>query len=376
MTKDWNILWLGCLDSKYPKTKIEAETQAGAANAPVHIQPTGWDYYGGTWCYVISKKGAKQLLQAVEAFECNRSIDAWIAHMGPHVFSTFKCNPMLAWTEVATATTGDTDIQRDKRKLVDEKNDIKQNIMTPTTAAAAAAATATPDTMVEVTRPVAKTNVRVGLVKGAKWFQPFVAELFRLLKQPVVFLPCTTTNVDLVISSVFDEEIIADTSSAGAAACYPEIFICGEPRSSAKIDSILADENWSCCVTSQSTYLPQWVTSFFERKDHTLAEFRQAALLPKQPASKSEFCAFMYSNEVPGRNQFFDLLNKRSGGKVHALGSCRRNTNSPLDRQTYDLSTGTFYDLAVQRYEAYKFVIAFVRDGNSSNLSSHCEFCA
>lgn len=112
-------------------------------------------------------------------------------------------------------------------------------------------------------------------------------------------------------------------------------------------------------------YLPNYVMGFGERFHHP-----KQLLLPegfsRQDAieimkTKTKFCAFLYSNPVPFRDQFFHDMAKYYKS-ADALGCCCNPNAKPrgeTDRIAYDGMKETFYDTAVTKYEPYKFVIAF-----------------
>ncbi len=112
-------------------------------------------------------------------------------------------------------------------------------------------------------------------------------------------------------------------------------------------------------------YLPNYVMGFGERFHHP-----RELLLPdgfaRQDAvalmkTKTKFCAFLYSNPIWFRDQFFHDMAKHYKS-ADALGCCCNPNAKPrgeTDRVVYNGMQETFYDTAVQKYEPYKFVIAF-----------------
>jgi len=112
-------------------------------------------------------------------------------------------------------------------------------------------------------------------------------------------------------------------------------------------------------------YLPNYVMGFAERFHHP-----SQLLLPPNfsrkdalqlMAQKTKFCAFLYSNPVAFRDQFFHDMAKYYK-PADALGCCCNPQSKPrceTDRLAYNGMIETFYDTAVTKYEPYKFVIAF-----------------
>jgi glycosyl transferase, family 25 len=335
---EWNLVWMGFTGP---------ELHAGKRiPGPSKLLPTGWEYYGGTWAYLISKAGAKRLVEWIEAGKCNTTIDSWLSNMGPQAFPTFKCTPYLCWTQMGDAPGTDSDIQQD-------------------------------------IQPIAKRIIRLGLVDGGEWFATFLESLLtnnatqiQTQKMITSSKTCAPPPVDIWVHSVMGNMHHTFAKSNALSVC-----IVGEPRPISALLQDRADFRLHCCLpddikTASSAsdnfvrcvdadanlwYVPHWITSFYERKnpDHTLSKFLQRALTSpstKQPIGE-KFCAFMYSNDVEERNRFFDLLSKYK--RVDALGKCRSNvSNVVYDRNLYDANE-TFYDAAVKRYEGYKFVIAF-----------------
>ena len=70
--------------------------------------------------------------------------------------------------------------------------------------------------------------------------------------------------------------------------------------------------------------------------------------------TKEEFCAYMYSYDVPYRVEIFNEISKYK--KVTSLGKSCNNVED-TDRNTYNDEI-TYNDLAVQKYSRFKFVLA------------------
>jgi len=135
----------------------------------------------------------------------------------------------------------------------------------------------------------------------------------------------------------------------------PVIFISGEAYDcSKKKYQLLLDTKLVPKLRNSKkkfSYLPFCALSFCERRMHSP---RSMILRPAVP-QKTKFCAFMYGHEVPFRNSLFDQLSAYK--QVDALGKCR-NLDKDLkgDRDFYSQEL-TYFDIAVQRYAPYQFVI-------------------
>ena len=71
--------------------------------------------------------------------------------------------------------------------------------------------------------------------------------------------------------------------------------------------------------------------------------------------AKTEFCAFLYFKDYPHRVNIFK--NIQAFKHVHALGKSCNNTQINVTRNIYS-NEETFYDIAVQLYSRFKFVLA------------------
>lgn len=146
--------------------------------------------------------------------------------------------------------------------------------------------------------------------------------------------------------------------------CF-RIYVNGEPHGTGR-DCDLAFE---CKHTDNAIYLPFYVLHFAERTTNSFQDLWQP--LPLETERRPKFCAFMYSNPVPYRNEIFTFFNdaaSRVGKRVDALGPCMHNVNEPDDRRLYNLGTRTFYDSAVDRYKDYRFVLAI----ENTPLAGYC----
>lgn len=108
-------------------------------------------------------------------------------------------------------------------------------------------------------------------------------------------------------------------------------------------------------------YLPFYVASFAERLAHPRDLLLPLNFSPQSILNqKSRFCAYMYSQPVNFRDQLFDCF-ARNYKSPDALGACRNpqgKSRGDTDRVTYNLAHQTYYELAVEKYKPYKFVIA------------------
>lgn len=128
-------------------------------------------------------------------------------------------------------------------------------------------------------------------------------------------------------------------------------------------------------------YLPFFQLHFCERNKHSFNNLYRTTTDTTSPAppflnnktkttpvdtkehtpilvNKKKFCAFMYSKNVLFRNQLYQDISNFKLGNVDALGTCKnKNPNVKTDRKIYKRGIETFYDLAVDKYLPYQFVI-------------------
>jgi len=168
----------------------------------------------------------------------------------------------------------------------------------------------------------------------------------------VVFQQDPPGTPDLLIYSVFGNKHRSYNCR--------KILMCGEPSdlSRQRPDLLIDCKNVPRFRGSGPfAYLPFYVTSFVERFQNKPTDlvkpptYNPAAIL----ASKTKFCAFLYSQNVDFRNSLFDVVSRYK--PVDALGKARGPPNRPVDRQVYEVGRRTYNDLAVQKYRPYKFVI-------------------
>ncbi|CAM9983069.1 unnamed protein product, partial [Phaeothamnion confervicola] len=82
------------------------------------------------------------------------------------------------------------------------------------------------------------------------------------------------------------------------------------------------------------------------------------ALLPLL-TGKTRSCAYMFTNCVADRENFFDMLSARI--PVNAIGECRGSLakDSPSWQPKRNKGQAHYLDLAVEAFQPYRFVIAF-----------------
>jgi len=178
----------------------------------------------------------------------------------------------------------------------------------------------------------------------------------RVLPGTYVENPAPSSRIDVLIYSLFGDQ------HKKYGPHVRKIFICGEPTDVSRyVANILID----CKKVPRFQipgatfcYIPFYVTSFTERFQNNAQQLiKGPGYNPKQIlATKTKFCAFLYSQEVGFRNQLFDTVSRYK--PVDALGKARGKPGAPIDRRTYQPGKVTYNDLAVQKYQPYKFVIA------------------
>lgn len=188
-----------------------------------------------------------------------------------------------------------------------------------------------------------RKSLTVGFVDAGLWVKPYILTLLSD-KYDVVCVESPKKDPDLLVFS--------DWGGSHKNYKCKRLFVHGEawawyPKCHLRFTGR---------TDTAGVYVPYYITSFHERSKARIEDL----LLPKQTKGhKSKFCAFMYSHDVDNRNDFFDRLSKYK--RVDALGKSRRNTDSPLDRFSYGEGFNSIaaFDVAVERYKDYKFVICF-----------------
>lgn len=201
----------------------------------------------------------------------------------------------------------------------------------------------------------------VGVFDGAHFMLGALKQIFpaecnaRFLVNPGTN---AATQLNLIIYSLF-----GNRHKKFVGVC-PSICISGEPlnlRGMGFTANVLIDckivPAFQIVPRAKFYYLPFYVTSFSERyknRPEDLLTPKNAAAIA---ATKTKFCAFLYSKENAHRNRMFDALTRvgaAAGATVDALGKCRNRNPRPIT----DRSQLAYNDLAVQKYKPYKFVIA------------------
>lgn len=124
------------------------------------------------------------------------------------------------------------------------------------------------------------------------------------------------------------------------------ILISGEPHKSKYCYDLCIDTKYESNA-KMTIYYPLVFGSIHEHKKST----NSLDYLKE----KTKFCAYMYNMSYDHRIKYFHLVSKYK--KVDALGKCCNNVNIEFTRNKYT-STQTYNDIAVEYYSDYKFVLA------------------
>lgn len=216
------------------------------------------------------------------------------------------------------------------------------------------------------------------LIDGAQWYATYFQSVFTDRNWTISCNLKLSKNVTVIISSFFGNDIAVAKQRWPAA--Y-QIFVAGEPnhvhfKGVKTAPHLILDckdvpsRRWP---ESKFLYLPFFALHFVERVQYKPEHLLHRPTSEKETLSilqrKTKFCAFMYSHDVDHRNALFHNLNKfvanidaetpNSKLVVDALGKCcNANANKlETDRRVYQPGRVTFYDLAVDKYRDYKFVI-------------------
>jgi hypothetical protein len=214
---------------------------------------------------------------------------------------------------------------------------------------------------------MANSHFKLYLTEGARWYSCYVCA-FLLHHLPGIQIQEAGKLSDHV-DCVLDAYHVANDKHMERFRNIPNlkiVLISGEPHGTkAGYVHLIIDCKRDVRLRPADVpfvYLPFYVVSFAERLAHP-----REILLPEGfgrqhaqqiLASKSRFCAFMYSKDVPFRNDFFDAV------RIHykspdALGTCKSGkSRSNTTRALYNPLVKTYYEDAVERYQSYKFVIA------------------
>jgi hypothetical protein len=198
-------------------------------------------------------------------------------------------------------------------------------------------------------------SLTIGYCDGAEYMMGIFRVAFPRAVSPgteVQFLLNPTSSPDVLIYSFFGEKHKQYDCR--------KIFVSGEPKNLSRLQvDLLID-----CKNDPSLrrpglffYMPFYVTSFHERFQNAPEELVKLDTpnIETVLASKTKFCAFLYSRPVEFRNSLYDIVS--SYKQVDALGKARGKDDYLSDRNVYEVGKQTFNDLAVQKYCPYKFVI-------------------
>lgn len=139
---------------------------------------------------------------------------------------------------------------------------------------------------------------------------------------------------------------------------YLRILINCEPDlPSAEAYDVVIDCVQRAAFPYPHIYCPYYRLSFYERQQATWESFIHRPMLDKQLliARKKKFCAFLYSQEAEHRNNMFYQLSEQYK-PVDALGAAPKEYTHRNRRQT-DRGSADYNDLAVAKFQPYKFVI-------------------
>lgn len=212
-------------------------------------------------------------------------------------------------------------------------------------------------------------HIRIAIQPAAKWFKYYFVPFLLLHFPGIRLVEPGTFPVDCIIDG-FNDPTSANVLEYKNNPNYANtriIIVTGEPYGMDHnfvhlIIDCKRDPNYLPKHVNW-IYLPNYVMGFGERFHHP-----KELLLPAQwdekdverlVQTKTKFCAYLYSNPIPFREQFFDLLSKHYQS-ADALGACKSNKlRGETDRVFNDWMRETFYDTAIKKYEPYKFAIAF-----------------
>lgn len=214
-------------------------------------------------------------------------------------------------------------------------------------------------------------TMRVGMCDGGEWFKQTLVIALRkhvgaaldgsqdAQKMPRVSWvldPPAGDKLDLLLFSQH-RTTVAHKRYAGC----PKLCVTGEVEWPGYPDAYPCDVQIAAVRPAKAQerllFVPFHVTSFWERRWHSLRDLIDKPKVPPAAWTKTRFCAFFYENCVPDRERFFDLLSKYK--PVDALGRSRNPDRSYRTQDRYvDPPGATLYDTTTARYLPYKFVIA------------------
>lgn len=169
----------------------------------------------------------------------------------------------------------------------------------------------------------------------------------------------STTTVNMILNKFSNYEIVSSSDEEH------DVLInhcCDRHHyfNNNRLNIIISGEPWNiqreydlCIDTKHKS--PVKNTIYYPFLFSSLREHRKSINPKDYPNSKTKFCAFMYSVSYPHRIKYFDLIS--SYKSVDALGRCCKNVDIEDTRDKNDRES-TFNDIAVELYSNYKFVIA------------------
>jgi hypothetical protein len=196
-----------------------------------------------------------------------------------------------------------------------------------------------------------KKSINIKYVCGGHYFEEFFTNLLKNIYNDCDITSNPNKQYQIVVCSMFG---ILDNSPDYEKSIM--IHFNGEPYET--LNKNKYDILFDTKKNNTSVYIPFYITSFYERRQH-----KPKNLLEIEPnPTKTKFCAFMYSACHAHRENFFLKLSEYK--KVDALGRCMKNRVNNVCQNaehTRNVNTKecTFFDSAVNMYKPYKFVIAF-----------------
>lgn len=222
-------------------------------------------------------------------------------------------------------------------------------------------------------------RVTVGFCDGAHVYAAYFKQALSCLGSAYEFIYelAPARNPDVLIYSFFGNQHQQYTCR--------KVFVCGEPGDVSRHHqaTLLIDCKNVAQFRSPRVpfkYLPFYVLSYVERFRNSPRDLIKSPTLDCEAilASKSKFCAFLYSQDVDFRNSLFDVISRYKA--VDALGKARGVAGQATDRDRYIANQQTYNDTAVEKYRPYKFVICcensrhpgYITEKIISAMLAHC----
>ena len=223
--------------------------------------------------------------------------------------------------------------------------------------------------------------IKVGYTDGASYFGNYFRDVLRrtnLADLTFVRDPAPEARVDILLFSVFGtrhRNIIAkkrvlllyESKFQWQKVGNVDVIVCGFRDCNDRAVDAPPER------LPKNVYLPLFAACFSEinmQTENALIVRKRRIPLNEKP----HFAAYMYSNcEAKYREEFFDALvaaAKDAGQKPpRAVGRCQGSSTPPLSRHLFDRSINsensgdsdetTYLDLAIKRYESYRWAIVF-----------------